>query len=64
MEDSEVYFCLSSDGLIYCLGNHGDCEAAEETAASLGVEVIWLFGEDTAHSWRDTLTHHLLEVAV
>jgi hypothetical protein len=59
MTDHETYFCLASDGLIYNLGDHGDFEAAEATAESLGIEVIWMFGENTARSWTDTLSHHL-----
>ena len=55
MQDSEMYFCLAADGLLYILGNHGDYEAAEATAESLGLDIIWLFGEDSARSWRDTL---------
>jgi hypothetical protein len=62
MKNSETYFCLASDGLLYNLGNHGDHEAAEDTAQSLGLDVIWMFGESTAHSWRDTLDYHLQEV--
>ena len=58
MRDTENYFCLASDGLIYSLGNHGDYEAADDTAESLGLEIIWLFGEDTARSWADTLNAH------
>jgi hypothetical protein len=63
MKDHELYFCLVSDGLIYNLGDHGDFEAAEDTAQSLGLDVIWMFGESTAQSWRDTLAQHL-EVTV
>lgn len=57
--DHEIYFCLASDGLLYNLGDHGDYEAADATASSLGLEVIWMFGESTAQSWLDTLTTHL-----
>ena len=53
--DSEMYFCLATDGLIYILGDHGDSEAASGTAESLGLDVVWLFGESSANSWRDTL---------
>lgn len=59
MKDHEIYFCLASDGLIYNLGDHGDCEAADATAESLGLEVIWMFGEDVAKSWVDTLSFHV-----
>jgi len=64
MKTSEIYFCLASDGLLYNLGDHGDYEAAEDTAQSLGLDVIWMFGESTAHSWRDTLDHHLQGVTL
>lgn len=59
MKDHEIYFCLASDGLIYNLGDHGDYEAADATAESLGLDVIWMFGEITAHSWLATLEKHL-----
>ena len=59
MKTSETYFALASDGFIYNLGDHGDYEAANDTAESLGLDVIWMLGEDTARSWNDTLTHHL-----
>jgi len=52
------YFCLASDGLIYALGNHGDIEAADDTARSIGVEAIWLFNEETAKEWMETLKIH------
>lgn len=63
MKDHEIYFCLASDGLIYNLGDHGDYEAADATAESLGLEVIWMFGEQAAKSWMDTLSYHLGEQA-
>jgi hypothetical protein len=58
-KDHEVYFCIATDGLLYNLGDHGDYEAAEDTATSLGLDVVWMLGESTAHSWLATLTHHL-----
>ena len=54
---SENYCCLATDGLLYALGNHGDYEAANDTAESLGLDVIWLFGEATRDSWRDSLNN-------
>ena len=59
MKTSEIYFCLASDGLIYNLGDHGDIEAADATAESLGLDVIWMLGEDSARSWMETLSNHL-----
>lgn len=64
MKDTENYFCLAGDGLLYSLGNHGDFEAAEDTAQSLGLDVIWMFGEDTARSWQYHLNESLKEVAL
>ena len=57
--DTENFFCLSADGHIYFLGNHGDWEAAEDTAQNLGYEPIWVFGENSAKDWHLTLNHHL-----
>jgi hypothetical protein len=57
MRDSENYYCLAADGLLYALGNHGDYEAADDTARGLGLDVIWLFGEDSRDSWRDSLNN-------
>ena len=54
---NEIYFCLATDGLIYILGEHGDSETANATAENLGLDVVWLFGESTAHSWRDVLNN-------
>ena len=56
MADSEMFFCLSSDGELYILGNHGDWEAAEATATDLGLDPIWVFGEQSAKQWRGVLT--------
>ena len=58
-KDHELYFCLALDGLLYNLGDHGDIDAADDTATSLGLDVVWMFGESTAQSWLDTLTQHL-----
>ena len=52
------YFCLASDGLIYALGNHGDIEAADDTARSIALEAIWIFDQETAHDWAATLKKH------
>jgi hypothetical protein len=57
-----IYFCLAIDGQLYNLGDHGDMDAADDTATSLGLDVVWMFGESTAHSWHDTLAQHLPKV--
>lgn len=57
MKDSEMFFCLSSDGMLWILGNHGAWEAADDTAQSMGLDPIWVFGEETAKQWRSVLTH-------
>lgn len=53
--DTDDYFCIGVDGKLWALGNHGDYQAAEDTAASLGVDVVWMFGSQTAADWRDSL---------
>jgi hypothetical protein len=53
--DTDNYFCLDSDNSITFLGNHGDIEAAEDTAESLGLDVVSIFGEDSARDILYTL---------
>jgi hypothetical protein len=48
--DTDNYFCLDSENIITFLGNHGDIEAAEDTAESLGLDIVSIFGEDSARS--------------
>ena len=53
----EMWFCLNSDGELYILGDHGDFEAAEDTAKSMGLDPIWTFGEASARQWRSVLNN-------
>jgi hypothetical protein len=53
------YFCLSADGEICVLGNHGDFDAAADTAANMGWNPVWIFDTETAREWRDVLTKRL-----
>lgn len=55
VEDSENYYCIGAEGNLWILGNHGDFDAAEDTAKSLGVDVIWMFREQTAKDWYEKL---------
>lgn len=62
-EDTDNYFCVDADtGDIFFLGNHGDFEAAEDTAKSLGLNSVWTFGEETARAWNHQLTRHLKSI--
>ena len=54
-KDCQDFFCIGADGNLWILGNHGDYEAANDTAESLGIDAIWLFGEDTAAQWMEKL---------
>ena len=51
----EKFYCVSMDGDLYALGNHGDWEAAEDTAQNLGLSPVWVFGEETFSNWRNFL---------
>ena len=55
----EKFFCLSSDGLIYFLGLFDKLEDAELAAEQRKIDCIWLFGEDSAKSWKDTLEENI-----
>ena len=59
--NSDDYFCVGVDGNLWILGNHGDYEAAEDTAKSLGIDAVWMFGRKTAEQWKATLTKTLGE---
>jgi hypothetical protein len=48
-----IYFALNHDGLAYNLGDHGDWEAAEETARDLRIDPIWTLNEDEALNWAE-----------
>lgn len=49
------YFALANDGLIYCLSDCGDMEAAEESAKDLGIEPVWIANPETAKLWQENL---------
>ena len=53
-----TYFALASDGLMYCLCNCGDFEAAEESAKDLGIEAVWIADESTARQWLENLARN------
>lgn len=60
MDDTDNYFCVDGDtGDIFLLGNHGDIIAAEDTAQSLGLQPVWIFGQECATHWLQQLTRHL-----
>ena len=54
-DNGEMYFCIDRTGEMWILGNHGDYEAANDTAESLGIDVLWLLDEATAYNWRNIL---------
>lgn len=43
-----LWFALDNDGTLYNLGDHGDYDAAMDTADSLGLDAVWLFDEQDA----------------
>ena len=56
-----IYFALNSDGLIYNLGDHGDCESADETAHDMMLEPIWMIDEYEAVNWADFIQTSIKE---
>lgn len=59
MPDTDDYFCICTNSRLWVLGNHGDFEAAEDTARSLGVEPVWMFGREAAIALCDNLNQAL-----
>lgn len=53
------WFALADDGQIYALGDHGDFDAAEETAASIAINAIWIADRETAEQWLSRLLSNL-----
>ena len=57
--ESNIWFALGIDGLMYCLGDCGDFECAEEIAADLEVNPVWIADEATARQWLFRLSSNL-----
>jgi len=51
-----MYYALQSNGDLFILGDHGDIEAAEETAQDIGLEVVWLADQETIEQWRGAMS--------
>ena len=56
------YFAINeSDSLLYDLCDCGDFDAAEESAADLGVKPVWIITEEQAIQWQGLLNRSLSE---
>jgi len=49
------WFALCADGNLAPLGDHGDYEAADDTARDLGLEVVWLIDGPGATQWAHVI---------
>lgn len=47
------YFALADDGMVYDLCDCGDFDAAEESAADLDINAVWIADEETALQWAN-----------
>ena len=56
-----IYFALNPDGLLYNLGDHGDWEAADETAHDMMLDPIWTLDEYEALNWADFIQTSIKE---
>ena len=54
-----IYFALNPDGLLCNLGDHGDWEAADETARNLRIDAIWLLDENEALNWASFIQEQI-----
>jgi len=50
-----TWFCLNTDGEIYCIGKFLDIAEADVQADKMGLSPIWLLDDETAKNWRDKL---------
>lgn len=55
-DDKQNYWALNEDGLLYIIGRYENYEGADIEAEKMGLRVLWLIDQETANSWRDTLT--------
>lgn len=60
-KDKQNYWALGEDGLLYHIGQYENYEEADIGAENMKVKAIWLVDQETANSWRDTLTETLKE---
>jgi hypothetical protein len=49
------WFALLVSGDLVPLGDHGDFDAADATAQSLGLETVWLADAETVTRWREII---------
>ena len=55
------YFAIDQDGAMWNLCDCGDFEAAEESAADMDVDALWIADEQTAYQWLNVLHAGLLQ---
>lgn len=56
-----IYFALNPDGLLCNLGDHGDFDAADETANDLKIDAIWILDEFEAQNWATFIQDQIRE---
>ena len=50
------WYALGNDGNMYCLGDCGDFEVAEEIAEdTIDCGVVWIADKNTANQWLNVL---------
>jgi hypothetical protein len=54
-----IYFCLSNEGDLYNLGDHGDWESADCCAQDMQLHPVWTINEDTARNWSEFIAQEL-----
>jgi len=59
-----MYYALQNNGDLFILGDHGDIEAADDTANDLGLEVVWLADQETVEQWRAVIDRGYTEISI
>lgn len=57
--ESNIWFALDEVGYLWCLGDCGDFEAAEQSAEDMCVNAIWIIDEKQAREWQERLNNNL-----
>lgn len=58
--ESNIWFALDEAGNLWCLGDCGDFDAAEQSALDMCVNPIWIIDEQQAREWQARLNNNLV----
>jgi hypothetical protein len=61
-KDRQWFALDAGAGLVYALGDCGDFDAAEQVAADLDIQAVWIADADTARQWMTAIAERFEEI--